>query len=336
MSSEQATKTKPALLLIVGVLMTLAGLLVTLLGVASLIPLFVDQMGAVAVPQSTVGAAIAQLLMHVVVGLFIIVLGIGSLRAKRWVPPLAVSFGWIWLIAGLLMLVSIAASLPMMWEDVGTVITPAMKWAVSIVLISITAVVLVFVPICVIFFYRRPRLIEACNALDPTPRWTDRCPNSVMPLPLSLALLAALMPSMAAYGVLPVFNVLLTGWIAIVAILLVSAVLVWLSIETARLLSRAWWATMIVLTVMSISLLVTFAAIDLVTLYAAMGVENMDKMLSESASRRISQVMIATVIGIQVAGIFYLLGIRKHFSQRELADESPALENIHQKNTADS
>ena len=320
MHSEQPIRKPPILLLVAGILMVCTGSATVMLGFASLFPQFVDQAGPTALPKSTSGAAFAQLLMHVVAGVFVIVLGVGSIRVRRWVPPLAVSFGWIWLLAGLLMVTTTAAAAPGMLDELGPQITPhftpAIKWTIFSLLLAVTVFAFIVIPVAMIAVYSRPRIVEACNALDPKPRWTDRCPPSVMPLPMSLALLAALLPCMAAYGALPTFHVILQGWPAVVVTLLLAVGLAWLAVDTARLTRRSWWLTLAALSVMTVSLVVTFLQIDLVTIYASMGISNADQLLSEQASRRLGWVMLLTVVTLQIVGTIYMIGVYRHFNRR--------------------
>ncbi len=334
MTGQQAYKDRRTLLIISGVILLLIGagiILLGLLGLIPLLPLPPEMLGAIALPDTQPGAIIAQVLMHVIIGAFIATLGVGSIRARRWVPVLAVSLGWIWLIAGMLMLVTLGAALPSVWSDAGLTVSETMKWIASAIILMFSASVMVVAPFAIILIYRSPNVESTCKSRSPEPAWTDRCPSSVMPVPMSFAILALMLLCMAAFGMLPVFHFILTGWVGTTANVLLAAILTWLAVASVQLKSWSWWATLGGLSLMTVSLLVTLTKFDLFELYAAMGVNQMREMVGESTATRVSQVMIATVIALQIIGTIYLIKIKPFFAESNLshspAPEDQSLEN---------
>lgn len=202
-----------------------------------------------------------------------IVLGAGSLAARRWARALSLIMAWFWLISGFLGLVFFLALMPTILEIVASAGAPRGRVPVLIML-PVTAILTVFyvlLPGTLILFYRSPHVKATCEARDSVTRWTDRCPLPVLALSLLLVFTALSVFWLPAFTmVMPVFGSLLRGPAALLVTLVLAAISLYLALGTYRLKKGAWVGALALFSLMALSGLLTLWSIDLMDLYVAM------------------------------------------------------------------
>ena len=252
-------------LLLFGVLEIFLGLF---LGISAIVLAAIGHGGAAALGVDALAGPSAlpaegltvMALLYVGLAALFVTLGMGSLLPRRWVRPLVLYVSTLWLLAGLLLAILIAAlvlgmgaaDLPMADAEspVGILGSPV----VLLLLCGLSFVLYVVLPAALLWFHRRPALKSALERLDPVPRWTDRCPGPVLSLTLSLAI-SALFCLPFVRGPLPVFGWTLTGPAAAAVTLLTAGGLTILAVATHRLSPLGWWgsvAAVVVLTLVSV------------------------------------------------------------------------------------
>ena len=119
---------------------------------------------------------------------YFMTVGIGSIRCRRWSRALSVVVSALWMVAGVVAGLMIAAIVP--------------KFPVRPVLM----IVAIAVPVIIHLFYRREDVRLTVERLDPKARWTDRVPLPILAVILVLAFGAVAMIANLANPVLMLFG----------------------------------------------------------------------------------------------------------------------------------
>jgi len=307
-------------LAVFGLVAILAGIGSALLGLAHLLLVFfplpefglgIDEPGVTDTRSLIMGA-----LIYAMIGAIFVVSGVGSIRRRRWVQPVMVVLAWTWLLAGVIGLVMIYGSLSDLWivatSELNELPVELEIWFRGLVL-GIAAVGGVLLPTLFLLAYRPADVRATCEAQDPDPTWTDRCPLGVLGLSGGLGLAAVFAVPMALVPVVPIFGQLWTGLRGAVATLLFAVVAGWLARSTFRLERRGLWGTGVVLVLIGLSVAVTFARIEFVEYYRAMGYPERHLARISSAESRMGSILVWSSLAVTLASLFYLASIRKHF-----------------------
>jgi len=226
--------------------------------------------GAGALPLSFTAAS---MLLYAALAAVFIWLGIGSILARRWARALWLVLSWVWLASGVLGLAFMLVFLPDLYDrmaDAGQApraIFAVMKW----ITIGFMGVFYVLVPGAMTVFYGSRHVRATCEARDPRPRWTDRCPLPVLGLSLFSGVAAASLLMTGFYGwTVPFFGTILTGLSGAVVAVASAGLLAW-SARGAYLLRRsAWWCLAGLFAAWGASALVTFSRVPLLDFYESM------------------------------------------------------------------
>ena len=213
---------------------------------------------------------------------FLITLGVGSIRARRWGRALTLIVSWMWLLVGTMMTVLMTAILPTAFAsgfrkaaaanpNAGTL--PAGVTAVILtVIIIMFAVFFIVLPLIFVLFYQRKDVEQTCKRRDPVESWTDRCPLPVLAASLIFALAAPYYLMMAVTTPLvPFFGRWLTGVSGGAGCFVLAAIDGFLAIFFYRLKLIGWWVAIVSLTLRIVSAGLTFRHGNLMQAYAQMG-----------------------------------------------------------------
>jgi hypothetical protein len=256
------------------------------------------------------------LLLYVSLGAAMIWAGVGSIRRRRWVRPIMLFLCGTWLIVGVFVLLLV------LWivDDVllatgGELVrsSPAVATAARWVALGVTFLGGVLLPIVFILAYRGPEVQAACERHDTRPSWSDRCPSTV--LVLSIALLAAGLLSlpMVFRPVVPLFGRLATGRMGLLALIGGIALCIWLAWSTYRLERAGWWATLVFLVLLGVSTVWTFEVVDMTEVYRQLGYPDEQITALARSEPLLLQLTLWGTVALTVAGVAYMLGVRRHF-----------------------
>lgn len=206
----------------------------------------------------------------------LIVLGIGSIKSRRWARALSLIMAWSWLLIGAIAMVFMAIMFPRILNQASpsTDQAPAMARMIGVTIgLLFFAVFFVGVPAVLVVFYQSKHVKATCEARDPVPRWTDRVPLPVLALSLWLAFAGAstLLLPFAYRGVAPFFGILITGLPGIIFFLVFAAVWFYCAWATYELRLLGWWLVLLSLVLMAISNVLTFTRVDISEMYRLMG-----------------------------------------------------------------
>ena len=264
-------------LIIFGVMTILLGCAAGLLGIFTL---FSQSL----VPQEQrvpIGSLVPVIGMYGVIGVGLIVLGIGSIMARRWARALLLIFSWAWLVLGVFEMVVMAVILPMVMSHMPTPAvapgqsappTAAIMGFVMVFTFLFLGFFFVLLPGIWTFFYYSPHVKATCEARDPKPCWTDACPLPVLAISLWMWTTVPWMLIMPFTGmcVMPLFGMLLTGVPAGIVCFLVAAILAVCGWLLYRVDIRGWWIIMIFIILGSTSSIITFSFHDMIEIYHVM------------------------------------------------------------------
>lgn len=192
-------------------------------------------------PRTMLGGGLFYLLGAAYFG----ILGVGTLRARRWARTIGLVTAWMWLLSGVFAVVMMIFLLPKMMAAMSAAAGPGNEGigAVTMGCVSFFLILIYLVlPGILVLFYRGPNVRATIAAKDPSLPWTDRVPAPVLALTLLLAFAAMSALLGISYGVLPVFGAILTGVPAVLGFLVLAALCAALAWGVYQRQPAAWWA----------------------------------------------------------------------------------------------
>lgn len=249
-----------------------------------------------------------------------IVVGVGTIRARRWARALVLISSWIWLIMGIAGFLIYLITMPEMMKNFPAA-PPGMESFSSFMtgsMIAISGFFYVLLPGCFVIFFRNKNVKALCEARDPKPCWTDRCPLPVLALSLFTGLTALSMFWMVSLGGLfPFFGKVLSGVPGIGLTIILMGLTGYFAWGLYKLKLSAWWGTVVTYSIFMISTILTFGSMDMAEIYAYMKVpaefiQQMEKMGS-------SQYFNFTLMSALPAVLYlaFMLYSRKYFIRHD-------------------
>ena len=285
------------------------------LACASLIPLTIAT--AALSPTVDLWVMLPSLALSGLLAVGFVILGVGSVRARRWAVALTLSLSWVWLITGVFTLVLALWVLPEFWSSLGAA-SGLDAGAAQVLAIAITLVlgmIYVALPGVFILFYRSPDVIATCRWRDPQPDWTDHLPPRLLALTVAWALGGLSIVAVPAYDfVFPFFGRVLSGTAGAVCwgiVVVLSAALAW---GTFRREPWAWWTALAAVSIGGISSAFTFAVIDPSGLFRIEGLPAEQRTLLEGVWPASPWIHIAIQILIWGSLIAYLFVVKPLFA----------------------
>lgn len=307
-------------LVVFGSVAVLIGVFCALLVPLTLVGLVVGGAGGVA-PRS----ALSAIAMYTVGAVAFVVLGIGSIRARRWARALLLSLSWIWLLTGLCSLAVGLLVLPPLMRQLAAEsgLPPSWVVAVNLVIIAVGGVAYGLLPGAFVLFYRSPHVEATCRSRDPGSEWIERCPRRLLTLTVVWVLLAVSVLLMPGYNfVFPLFGLVATGGVGAGFWLIVLVVCAALAIGTCRRAPWAWWGGVALTVVVVLSSSVTLLRYDLLDLVALL--ELPDDEVARMALLAVPEGWPLVMINLVVWGTFvaYLWSLRGLFTRSSADDEA--------------
>jgi hypothetical protein len=246
---------------------------------ALIVPIMIFGMIALAVAGEDaaegvgVRMVIPGILFYMLLAVWFIWVGIGSVKARRWARALILISSWVWLISGAWGFVFMLLFLPNMYDQMGETgqipmeMVIVMKW----VMMAFMAVFYVIIPGLLVLFYRGKHVKATCEYRDPQVRWTDKCPLPVLGVSLVCAFCVVSMPYMGAYKwTVPFFGVVLSGIPGAMVILVLTLLLAYIAWGAYKLDMKAWWCALVVLVCWFFSAIITFSCVSIESFYDKM------------------------------------------------------------------
>jgi hypothetical protein len=255
---------------------------------------------------------LASGMMYLLVSAGLIWTGIGSVRARRWVPPVVRSVCTNVLLAGMLFTIATAWRLPAIGSAMqmsmslatapstapstnaagaATVTPPPAVTAVSstVTAIAITTGVLfavliyIVIPGVFLWYFRKKSVRNAVEFFDPHPRWTDGVPMPVMILGMCTLISGAWLLFPAITGLFPAFGTYIRGTPALVIWIVLGVIQIIAALGMFKMKMGAWFLAIGTLTMLSASALVTAMRVDPGTYYQMMQISDEQREILRAA-----------------------------------------------------
>lgn len=286
-------------------------------GLGSLATAFLTvAVGAVTAGLDT-GTVLSSVLLYTAAAAVFVVLGVGSIRARRWACGLSLAVARVWLITGVLGMALLWLVAPTLWSDVAHAngVVGSAATAVAVVVNLILATVSILIPGAMVLFYRSPHVAYTCRVRDPSPTLIDRVPQRRLVLSVVMLFFALSIVGMWSYGwIFPCFGILLSGSAGAAAWIAVFAGLVALAWGILRGAMWAWWTATVGSILAAVSSAITFAVTNASVVLDAMNAEREMRFLLEALWP--SNPWVHVVLWLAVWGSLtgYLVAVRRAFS----------------------
>lgn len=304
-------------LTIFGLLQIIAGGFCALLVPLTLLGFVMSKkVGGVSAP---IGSQLIVVTQYLAVAILLIVLGIGSIQARRWAYALSLILSYVWLIIGILSTIVITAVLPVviktaMHQAPGKE-PPAVFMALFLtVAIVFLAIFLIVLPIIFLTFYRKKDVWETCRHKDPVERWTERVPLPVLAASL-LFFASGCMSILSALGarLFPFFGTYLGAIPAFIVLVTVASVDFYLVWAFYRVQSAGWYVALATRALMILSMAITIARNDLMSAYVKLGMSSEQLQMMNSSPMTHSKALMWFGLSYGLIFFGYLIWLKKYF-----------------------
>jgi len=250
-------------------------------------------------------------IFYVLVGAFLIALGVGSIRARRWARALTVVLAWCWLAMGAVMILVTGIVLPGILSSSG--LPPGAMTCGLVGAVLVMALFFVAVPLVLLLFYKREDVRRTVEARDPLPGWTDTLSPSLLAILLALVVSGvAAIPAIAVVRALPLFGAMLTGFSARAAVLafgIGSFALAW---GVWKRSPAAWWGLQLFQVVGLVNLF-TLRDLDMTELARASGFAQDPKAVEIQTRLFHNAAFYGVLVVVWIALAWFLWAVRDQF-----------------------
>jgi hypothetical protein len=228
-----------------------------------------------AVPPISVGQIILVVSLYLLLAVWFVWMGIGSILARKWARALILITSWLWLICGLIGFICILLFMPDIFSPAAA--GEEMSKEAAVIIQSIVAVFLAFIliviPAAFVLFYISRHVKATCERRDRRVSWTDKAPLPVIALSSILGCMAISMPLMGFYRwTSHFFGIVLSGMPGAVIVLAYAVLFAYAAWGTYKLQVRAWWCGFLSTVALEVSMVITFSRVSLGEFYEKMGV----------------------------------------------------------------
>jgi hypothetical protein len=268
-------------------------------------------------PPINASMMIPGILFYVLVAVWFIWMGIGSIKARRWARALILVSSWLWLICGICGLIFMLLLMPQMYDRMGQSgqMPPEAVVVMKYVMMGFMTVFYVIIPAVLVLFYGSKNVKATCEFRDSQVRWTDKCPLPVLAASLLFGVWAVSMLSLGACGwTVPFFGFIATG-IKGAAIALVGMLLYgYVARGLYKLSIKAWWCAVLLAILWPLSTVITFSRVSLLDFYQKMNFSQQQLEIIKQYGMPQTSIM-ALFFGLWVVGFLgYLLYTKKYFA----------------------
>lgn len=205
------------------------------------------------------GALVGQNIGYYLIAALLIPAGIGHLRLRRWALTITQLYLWFWLGAGIVLIINMLLLLPVAFS----LDLPGELLSQRLLIIGLFSIItLVLVPVAALWFYRSEKVKAVFEEHDPKRYWTERYPFPLLAL-LLLYLIMIIVMHMALFfqSIFPMFGRIMLGRPPVYIISLCILILGILIYGTVQLKTWAWWASLVYLSLLTISSIMTFTQV---------------------------------------------------------------------------
>lgn len=223
----------------------------------------------------SVGQMILVVSLYLLLAVWFVWMGIGSILARKWARALILITSWLWLICGLIGFIAILLFMPAISSllAAGEEMPREAVVIAQSILTAFWAFIFIVIPGAFVLFYGSRHVKATCKKRDRQMRWVDKAPLPVIALSSILGCMAISMPLMGLYRwTTHFFGLVLTGIPGAVIVLVYAALFAYAAWGTYKLQIKAWWCGFLATVGLDVSMVITFSHVSLGEFYQKMGV----------------------------------------------------------------
>ena len=252
------------------------------------------------------------------------VMGLGSIKARRWARALLLVGAWMAVFFGTLAMALALYVLPEMYAlmEGSGFLSPTASLGMLYFAIFVMVLLQVVFPIIGIAFYGSGSVRATCERHHPAPGWTDRIPLPLLAMGfVSITGCLSIMAAAPTNYIVFFFGHVVSGAAGFAVVALVSLACGYVGWGAFTRRMHAWWGAYLLVFLVSSSMMLTFSEMDMATMYACMGysaeqVENLRRFYPFSPA------MLTFVSGAWgVMACIYLVWVRDCFRPEKDAAE---------------
>lgn len=232
-------------------------------------------LGESTISAMSVGQMILVVSLYLLLAVWFVWMGIGSILARKWARALILITSWLWLICGLIGFICILLFMPDIYGPLATgeEIPREVAVIVQSIVTAILAFILIVIPGAFVLFYSSRHVKATCEQRDRQVRWIEKAPLPVITLSSILGCMAISMPLMGLYRwTIPFFGEVLSGIPGAVIVLIYAVLFAYAAWGTYKLQLKAWWCGFLLTIASDLSMGITFSRVNLGEFYEKMGV----------------------------------------------------------------
>jgi hypothetical protein len=315
-----AFKDRKTGLVIFGIIHMIIGAFCVLFMLFSIVgAIAVTTLGEDAFSTMNIGQMILAGLLYLLLAVWFVWMGVGSILARKWARALILVTSWLWFIGGVIGFIFMLLFLPDIFAPMamGEEITKEMVVVVQTIVLGFMAFILVVIPGAFVLFYKSRHVKETCEQRDPQVRWTDKAPLSVITVSSLLGVVAISMPFMGFYQwTIPFFGIVLSGIPGAVVVLIYTLLFAYAAWGTYKLQFTAWWFGLVLTIVSAISMGITFSRVSMLEFYEQMNMPSESiEIMKEFGFLQDANLYLPLFWGLMIIGfVGFLIYIKRYFT----------------------
>ena len=208
------------------------------------------------------GNIAAQIIGYYLIAAVYVPLGYGHMTTRRWARKLALTLLWFWGIFGIPLIVVFLFTLFSSKE---------LSIAGGLIALILAGLAYFLAPWLLMRFYRSRDVRLTFEARDPKATWIDDLPQPVLVLGALLSFFIVVLHIPIFFrGIFPFFGLLLTDLAGILMIDVSIFCLAGLTWGVLKLKPWAWWGSLVFLSLLTLSVFVTFSQYGLLDILASL------------------------------------------------------------------
>jgi len=310
-------KDRKAGLVIFGIIHIIIGALCALFMLFSIVgAIAVRTLGEGAFSSMSIGQLMLVVLLYLLLAVWFVWMGIGSIQARKWARALILITSWLWLISGVLGLIFIFLFMPDIFGPMamGEEIPKEIAVVVQSIVMAFMAFIFIIIPGAFVLFYSSRHVKATCEQRDPQVRWTDKAPLPVITLSSLWGCAAISMPLLGFYRwTVPFFGVVLSGIPGAVVVLIYALLFAYAAWGTYKLQIKAWWCGLLLTIASGVSAGLTFSRVSLLEFYEQMNIPKASlEMIKELGMFQDSTYLLVWGIGF-IGFVGFMLYTKRYF-----------------------
>jgi hypothetical protein len=263
------------------------------------------------------GEMMPGVMLYALAAVWLIWMGIGSIKVRRWARTLILVSSWLWLVTGIIALGFMLLFMTDVLNEMGRSgqISQADIATARNLMIGFQTLIFLIIPGLLVLFYGRKNVKATCEHRDPQIRWTDKCPLPVLAVSgmSGFGAVSMLLGGFTGW-VFPFFGIILSGVAGAAVITFVSLLCGYIAWGTYKLNIKAWWYAVLVCIAGALSIGITFSRVSILDFYEKMNMPAENLEFFKQSLMQHKSAMVIFFLFNTVGFLGYLLYTRRYFT----------------------